>query len=499
MERVDRRAFLRRASGVAVALSGWCRVSDAGGAADPRLVALQRLVKGPVIVRTSPSYARLRLVDQERFDDIYPLGIVQPVSAGDVSRILAWSKSTKVPFAIRSGGHSYAGYSTSAGVVVDLTRLSSIVFDRNLGLASIGAGARLIDIEATLARSGVAIPSGSCPTVGIGGLALGGGVGFASRAFGTTSDNIVSLGIVTADGKFRLCSATENPGLFWACRGGGGGNFGVVTHFDFQTHPVGDLSVFIATSPWSQAAEVIRAWQSLAPAGPDEFFAVCYLRTGETGPSIECFGQYLGAQAQLMTLLAPLAAVAGTKVTASTTSYLDAQLAWAGCSGKTIGACHLVGETPTGTLPRANFYAKSDYVNAPLTTAALTTVTQWLAKAQTRGFGFGSLELDAYGGAINRLPPDATAFVHRDALFSAQYLAHWSQPSDAPGAAEWISGFYGAMRPFVSGYAYQNYMDPQLATWKHAYYATNYPRLQEIKQQFDPDRVFRFPQAIPPA
>ncbi len=171
---------------------------------------------------------------------------------------------------------------------------------------------------------------------------------------------------------------------------------------------------------------------------------------------------------------------------------------WAGCSGQSIGQCHLVGDTPTGTLPRGNFYAKSDYVDAPLSGAALATIVKWLGEPQPASFGFGSLALDSYGGAINRVAADATAFVHRNALCSAQYLAHWSQPSGEQAALTWLRGFYAAMRPYVSGFAYQNYIDPGLATWKHAYYSTNYARLQKIKSQVDPGRFFRFAQGITP-
>lgn len=495
----DRRSFLIRGAALAAAASGWRLVSDAYGAVDPRLAALQRLVKGPVLVPSSPGYAQARLVYQERFDTVRPLGIVQPVSVADVRQIVAWSKKEKVRLAIRSGGHSYAGYSTTTGVVVDLHHLGAISLDKSSGIATIGAGARLIDIEATLAAKGRAIPSGSGATVGIGGLALGGGIGFAARKYGTTSDNITSLGIVTADGRYRTCSATSNEDLFWACRGGGGGNFGIVTQFGVRTFAAAPVSFFVATWPWAQAAEVIQAWQAFAPAAPDELFAVCYLRSGgATTPSIECFGQFLGAQAQLNTLLQPLSSVTGAQLTLGSSSYLDAQMRWAGCSGETVAQCHLVGETPTGTLTRANFVAKSDYVDTPLTSAAIGTITQWLENAQSAGFGFGSLEIDPYGGAINRVPAGATAFVHRNALFSGQYLAHWSQPSGASAASAWLRGFYAAMRPFVSGFAYQNYIDPGLTSWKHAYYGSNYPRLQTIKSEVDPAWLFRFAQGIPP-
>ncbi len=322
------------------------------------------------------------------------------------------------------------------------------------------------------------------------------GHGFSSRKFGLTSDNVTSLGIVTADGRYLHCSAHENPDLFWACRGGGGGNFGIVTYFDVMSHTVPAVSTFLITWPWSQAAEVMSAFQSFAPGAPDELATACYLRSGAQQPSIECFGQYLGSQAQLASLLKPLTDVSGGTPTLGSSSYLDAQLRWAGCTGKTIDQCHLVGDTPAGTLSRGNFVAKSDYVNAPLSTAALTTIAQWMAQPQPATFGFGSLQFDAYGGAINRVPAASTAFVHRNALASAQYLAHWSSPAGQTAALTWLRGFYAAMRPYVSGFAYQNYIDPDLASWKHAYYSTNYPRLAKVKASVDPGRLFSFAQAI---
>ena len=498
MQRLDRRSFLLRGAALATSIAGWQLIANADGAVDPRLVALQRLVKGPVLVPSSAGYAQARLIYQERYDSVYPLGVVQPLSVGDVREIIAWSTREKVPFAIRSGGHSYGGYSTTTGLVIDLRRFNAIVLDSATGRVSVGAGARLIDIESTLASAGRAIPSGSCATVGIGGLALGGGVGFAARRFGTTSDNIVSLGIVTADGRLRTCSATQNPELYWACRGGGGGNFGVVTHFDLQSHPVGDVSFFFATWPWSQASEVAAAWQHFAPYAPDELFSLCSFRTGTTGPVIECFGQYLGAQSKLASLLKPLAAVSGAQLTLGSSSYIDAQLRWAGCLGRTVDQCHLVGDTPGGDPQPGQFLCEVRlHQHAALGRRVRDDHTVVRARPERR-FRLGGLLLDSYGGAINRVAADATAFVHRNALCSGQYIAHWSKSSTAAAAKAWLVAFYAAMRPYVSGFAYQNYIDPGLASWKHAYYGTNYPRLQTIKSQVDPGWLFRFAQGITP-
>jgi FAD/FMN-containing dehydrogenase len=499
---LDRRRFLARGVGLAAAAAaggtGWSLVRDALGAVDPRLRALARELGGPVLVPGSTAYARARRVYNERFDGVHPLGIAQPASRDDVRAIVRWAARTGVQLAIRSGGHSYAGYSTTSGLVVDLARFGALALDAGGNLTA-GAGARLVDIEARLAGHGRALPSGSCATVGIGGLALGGGVGLASRKLGTTSDNLVSVGIVTADGRYRTCSERENPDLFWACRGGGGGNFGVATRFVFRTHPVSSVSYFFASWPWTQVVEVVRAWQAFAPHAPDELFSICAVETGEGEPTVRCFGQFLGGEAALRRLLRPLTSVAGVRLTTGMSSYLSAQLRWAGCLGLTVAQCHLAGETPGGVLARARFAGKSDYVDEPLSPAAVRTIASWIERAQRGTFGSGALLFDSYGGALNRPRPDATAFVHRNALCSAQYLAYWAAPSRAADALAWIRAFHGAMRPHVSGFAYQNYIDRDLVTWAHAYYGANYPRLRAVKRAVDPERLFRFAQGVQPA
>jgi FAD/FMN-containing dehydrogenase len=242
----------------------------------------------------------------------------------------------------------------------------------------------------------------------------------------------------------------------------------------------------------------VSAWQAFAPHTADELFSICAIQTGAASPSVQCFGQLLGPESRLEALLAPLRRVAGLRLTLGSSGYLDAQLRWAGCLGKTIAECHVAGESPGGTLPRAAFAGKSDYLDAPLTAAGIAVAGAWIERAQADGFGSAALLLDSYGGAINRVPAHATAFVHRNALGSGQYLAYWYHPGDEHAALAWIRGFHAAMRPHVSGFAYQNYIDPDLSSWQHAYYGANYERLRHVKKRYDPDRLFRFAQAIPP-
>ncbi len=498
MSRFDRRTFLVRSGGALVAAAasgGWSLAGEARGAVDPRLASLARAVKGPVITPANGAYEAARLVFNERFDNIRPLGVLRPASIADVRQAVAWADRTRVRLAVRSGGHSYAGYSTTSGLVVDLRQFGGVHVDRAAGTVTIGGGARLIDVESTLAGHGLAIPTGSCATVGIGGLAQGGGVGFASRAYGTTSDNILSLGIVTADGRYRTANAKQNADLFWACRGGGGGNFGIVTHFVLRVHPGPNVSYFFASWDWAQATEVVQAWQRFAPHAPDGLFSICSLGTGATGPRLQVFGQFLGSQSKLEAILRPLTRVAGARLTLGSSSYLDAQLRWAGCLGKTVDQCHLAGETPGGALRRSAFVGKSDYFDKVLPSVGVATITTWIERAQAAGLS-GALLLDSLGGAINRVPAAATAFVHRSSLNSGQYFASWADPTKAAPTLAWSRGFHAAMRPYVSGFAYQNYIDRDLAGWEHAYYGANYERLQHVKKQVDPEGLFRFAQGI---
>lgn len=195
-------------------LPGWKLVDPGSRAGDPRLRELARLVRGAVLTSASAAYERARLVYNQRFDRVRPLALVVCESAEDVRQTVLWARRHKVPLAARSGGHSYAGYSTTRGVVIDLSRLRKVRVEPARRRARIGAGARLIDVYAELARFGATIPGGSCATVGIAGLALGGGIGFSSRKLGTTSDNLRALRIVTADGRRLSCDRRSHSDLF---------------------------------------------------------------------------------------------------------------------------------------------------------------------------------------------------------------------------------------------------------------------------------------------
>ena len=500
-----RREFLAAAgvAGLSLALSG-CGEVAAGTAKrtaglrnaailparSAPISGLQRVMRGHVFARGAPGFTAVSHVYNERFDSVSPLAVARPNGAADVQAAVRWAVGHGVPLRARSGGHSYAGYSTlSNGLVLDLRKMNGISVNQRAGTATIGAGAQLIDVYTGLSRRGATIPGGSCPSVGITGVTLGGGMGLAGRAYGLTSDNLVGAKIVTADGRLRTVSRNSNPDLLWALRGGGGGNFGVVTQLTFKIHKLPrSASYFFVSWPWSEAADALAAWQNWAPHARDQLTSIFHLNAGAGAASVDVTGQYLGPSQDLGGLLAPLRSVRGASVQTGSMNYLSLQLLWAGCEHKSVAACHTVGAAPGATLPRELFWAKSDYVSKPLPGAARSALTQAIESRASQP-GSGAIVFDSYGGAINRVAPGATAFVHRHQLFCMQYLSY-------NGGAAWLGQTYGRMRPYVSGQAYQNYIDAQLRTWRQAYYGSNYGRLNSIRRTYDPHHFFNFPQAI---
>src|SRR5581483_9445005 len=258
---------------------------------------LAKTFRGEIAVPGQAVYARISAPYDANYAGIRPLAVVRPRDAADVARVVRWATQTHVRIVARSGGHSYGGWSTTTGVVVDLAHLAGV--SAAAGRATVGPGARLGNVYQGLAAHGVAVPAGTCPSVGIGGHALGGGFGLAARAWGLASDNLLSAQVVTADGRILTASPASHADLFWACRGGGGGNFGIATRFVFRTHPVGAGSYFIASWPWSQVEEVLAGFLRWAPATADRLGSICRLAAGPGGPTVQVFGQHLGSVQQL--------------------------------------------------------------------------------------------------------------------------------------------------------------------------------------------------------
>ncbi|MGH9029339.1 MAG: FAD-binding oxidoreductase, partial [Acidimicrobiales bacterium] len=324
---------------------------------------MARSLSGVLVLPSDPAYGTDKLVYNERFDVIDPAAIAYCHTVQDVQHCVEFCRASGLQLSARSGGHSYGGYSLSPGLVVDTTAMASVSVDAASSTASVGAGARLIDLYDTVSASGFLLPGGSCPTVGVSGLALGGGIGVLGRNYGLTCDNIAALEIVTADGRVLDCGPGRHDDLYWACRGGGGGNFGVVTSFSFDVHPIPEISLFTLTWPWSEAAQVLGSWQQWIQSAPDAIWSNCQLLSaGTSGPEVRVTGVFCGGSSTLSDVLRPLLAAIGSAPSydfVGPESYLNAMLIEAGCEGSTVAQCHLPAQNPAGVLQRAAFAAKS--------------------------------------------------------------------------------------------------------------------------------------------
>lgn len=468
--------------------------------------ALARGLHGSLVRPGDAGYDSVRLLYNTRFDRIRPQALARCANADDVRECVNFARRYGVRLALRSGGHSYAGWSTGTGLVVDVGPMDTVRLHGDR--AEIGAGTRLVDLYAGLSRSGVGVPAGSCPTVGVAGLTLGGGIGVLTRAWGLTCDNLIAAQVVTADGRVRICDARREPDLYWALRGGGGGNFGVVTSLSLRTRPAGSLAMVFLSWPWRHAADVVRGWQTWLPGMPDALWSNVHLLTGASGaPSVTANAFYLGDSGEAERLVDRLVAAVGSEPSSRSAArqpYLAAMLRLAGCADRTVAQCHLPSQNPRGTLRRETYAAKSHVLGAPLTASGIATLVAGVERLSHRpDAGSGGVLFDALGGAVARVAPDATAFPHRGAVALAQYIVNWSATapqSVVDGSLAWLREYRASMGRYVSGGgAYVNYIDPDLPDWGRAYYGANLARLRRVKAAYDPDALFTFPQAVRPA
>lgn len=454
---ITRRDLIARGAAGALALA-LPEVVEARGLTRTQERALRNAVRGRVLMPGGAGYDGARVVFNTRWDGVKPPAVVQVRDTADVRAVVRWADRFDVPLVARSGGHGYSGNSTSdTAVVVDLDRLDTIRYSG--GIATLGPGARLGSVYSRLASRGVTIPGGSCPTVAVGGLVLGGGMGLAGRAFGLTCDRVTSFDVVDAEGRRRR---VDDGALFWALRGGGG-SFAIVTAVRLRTRSVSSAAFFSISSPRGGRAEALQRWDAFAPRAPSDLTAILTL----TSDGATVFGQYLGSASALTRLIRPL----GGTPNVGSADYLTVQRRWAG------------NDNP----PRSAFAASSLYVTRRLTADSRRA---FLAAADEGA----TLILDAYGGAINRPDRDATAFPHRDARFSVQVLSY----APIPAARARVREARRRIAPYGSG-AYANYADPDLTNATRGYYGANLERLRRVKRDVDPANRFRPTQGIRPA
>ena len=445
---------------------------------DAATTTFRARLTGTVIRRGDAGYDEARKVWNGMVDRS-PALIARCNSTADVAAAVNFAREHGLLVAVRGGGHNAGGLgSCDDGLVIDLSGMRGVTVDAAQRIARVQGGARWSDVDATTHALGLATTGGLISTTGVGGLTLGGGLGWLMRSYGLASDNVVGMELVTADSEIRHASATENPDLFWALRGGGG-NFGVVTAFEFRLHPVRTMYAGMLIYPFSRAREVLRRYRDVASTAPDELTLFAALMTSPDGvPITAILVGYNGAAAAGEAAVRPLRDLepVADHVTEMPYPALQSMLDDGFPSGLQV-------------YWRSNFLSGLPDEAIDLLCDRFVTVTSPLS----------SLLIEQFGGAVSRVGAAESAFPHRQAPFNLAVIARWAGPPAAAPHSTWARGVSEVMTPFTSGGVYVNYLGTEGAERiRAAYGPATYERLVAVKRKYDPMNVFRMNQNISP-
>ncbi|MFC7372848.1 FAD-binding oxidoreductase [Fictibacillus iocasae] len=444
---------------------------------------------GRIVVPGDHDYEEAREEFNTRYS-LYPCVIVFCQNTEDVVNAVKWAKQKNIPFRVRTGRHSYEAYSSlDGGLVIDISEMNAVRVTEDKRLISVQAGALLLPLYTELYDQGVTIPGGTCPSVGLAGLTLGAGWGMLTRKYGMLCDRLLALEMVTADGKIIFATDEWNSDLFWACRGGGGGNFGIVTKFLFQAVRVDQVAIYKIVWPWSGFKKVVDAFQRFAPCTDKRLTGILDIYTKEIG-ELKSLGEFLGSKDELRKLLTPLLqAYPPKEVEIQEVPYIDAVRIFGGLMPgmKEYDIGH--GDPDAHPFKNTGAFAKTF-----LPSKGIKILKYFLEHSPSIE---NKVQLQALGGSARKKKPNQTAYVHRDALFSLLYITKWQESREAKKNVKWVEKMRDTLLPFADG-AYVNFHDNCICNWLEQAYGSNLHRLQEVKTKYDPHDEFTFPLGIPP-
>jgi FAD/FMN-containing dehydrogenase len=420
-----------------------------------------------------------------------PAIVVRPKTAADVAEAIAFARANRLPLSVRGGGHNVAGAALSdGGVTIDMSTRREVHVDPATMTVRVEPGCAWKDVDAATQPHGLVVPSGIISATGVAGLTLGAGFGWTSRKFGFTADNLLAAEVVTADGKVRRASATENPDLFWALRGGGG-NFGVVTSFEFRAHRHGpQVLAGMVVHPAERAAEVMRLFRDVTADAPDELTCLLILRNAPPAPFIpkEFHGKPIAAIAAHWTG-DPAKGVAAMKPIKDFGPPVADTIA---PKEFTAFQSFLDGGQPFGR----RYYWKSDEAGE-MSDGLMNTLGACGAKNASP---FSAILVMHMEGAPARVPVDSTAVGIRGARYSLVVQGAWEKPEGDAAHIGWVRESFDALRPFSSGATYVNFIteDADDARIRAAFSGGTFDRLRKIKKTYDPENIFRGNLNIPP-
>nr|WP_232542444.1 FAD-dependent oxidoreductase [Nocardia bovistercoris] len=434
------------------------------------------------------------------------MAVAYCATAKDVQTAIAFAKDNAVHAVPRSGGHSFGGYSTTTGMILDVSRLNRITVDGPH--VTIGAGTQQVDALAALTPHGLALASGLCPTVGAGGFIQGGGIGYQTRKYGMACDRLVSADVVLADGRIVRASAKENPDLYWALRGNGGGNYGVVTGYTLEPIQRDTLVGYMLMWLGSDTAAVIENWQRWMLEAPDDLSSVllCGIQNPPAPETMALIaGTWYGTKEDLDRRIDALVAAIGaapSRRAAEPATVRDAMMRIYGCGNLTTEQCHRAGTAPDTQVARYQYYrTRCRMFDSAVPAADVADLLAVMADpTHYRDKHSRKLYFEALGGAANQRARTDTAYVHRTTKFvvglTAQLPDLTYTDEDTALCEKWLADGFAVLDRHSLRESYQNYMDPALEDWKNSYYAENYSRLVSVKHTYDPDGFFRFDRGI---
>ncbi|MFT4038417.1 MAG: FAD-binding oxidoreductase [Thermomicrobiales bacterium] len=505
MTTLNRRSFLTGAAalGAAAATGGlvW-KPRRAASQATPvpsnsALLDLRQRLAGTLMLPEDSGYLAASAPANGRYLDIRPAAVARCADEADVVTCVNWCNENGIKPVGRGGGHSYAGLSTTTGLMLDLRRLNSVAIDRQQTTLTCGGAATNGDYFTAAEDGPLLLPGGTCLGVGMGGLTLGGGIGYNAHWAGLTSDHLLASRIVTANGDVLEIDASQHPDLYWACRGGAGGNFGINTSLTFSMVEVPAQDVAFYRFTWrgaDAAAAVFSAFHAMLETAPPALNAVAMAQAapvGDGGPreaiDVMSRGQYIGPVDELRDLVQPLLDAASP-----VTQTLNGQTFWS-----------IQRYIATGEPDPHSFGDISRYADKPLPDDAVAKVVDLLAECPSRtADANGSFwSLGWVGGVVNDLGRTDTAYVHRDMLTLLRPTTVWPNDADASvgeGLNAWSAEVIAAIAPHTPNESYQNFPNRDITDWAEQYYAENYDKLVEVKTQYDPGNLFTNPQGIPP-
>jgi FAD/FMN-containing dehydrogenase len=444
------------------------------------LGSFEKAITGQVLRPGQPDYDQARALHNAMIDK-RPALIVRCGGVADVQRALEFARRQNLVLAVRGGGHNVAGKALcDDGLVIDLSAMKGAQVDPAARTIRAEAGLTWGEFDQETQAHGLATTGGFISTTGIAGLTLGGGLGWLMRKHGLACDNLRSVRLVTADGQLRTADASENSDLFWGVRGGGG-NFGIVTSFEFQLHPVGQMLAGVVFYPLEQAGAGLRFYRDFIAKAPDEVMAYAVLLTSPEG--VRMFAVpvcYVGSLEQGEQDLQPV------RMFGSPAADMVRPMAY-----REIQSMF----DPGFPFGRLNYW-KSSFLRE-LSDAAIDTLVRHFAAVPSP---FSAIALEPFGGAVTRVPVEQTAFPHRQAGFSVVIVSMWGDPAASAANTAWTRDLYQALQPFSTEAVYVNYLDTDDADRVgDAYNPETYQRLRRLKAKYDPQNVFRMNQNIAPA